>query len=109
MRQSKYIYNSKTLRYERAKISFLSVILSTLGLLIVAVFFFVVLVVIQNYFIETPLEKSLIAENKALSQYKVELASQLELAKIQMAALESKDKSLYEKIFETKRPKKDPR
>ena len=99
----KYIYNPATLRYERAKISLLSVGSIAVGLVLFGAFFFVGLGYIQNYFVETPLEKSLRAENKALDHYRVELAAQLDLAKEQMAALESKDKSLYQKIFETKK------
>lgn len=108
MPQSKYIYNPTTLGYERAKISLLSVGSIAIGLLLVGAFFFVALVYVQNYFVETPLEKALRAENKALNHYKVELTSHLGLAKIQMGELESKDRTLYEKIFETKKTTESP-
>ena len=100
---TKYIYNPSTLRYERARISVLSIGSMILGLFLLGAFFFVGLVYVQNYIVETPLEKSLTAENKALHHYKIELAAHLDLAKIQMSELESKDNSLYEKIFETKK------
>ena len=104
----KYIYNPATLRYDRAKISLLSVGSITVGLVLFGAFFFVGLGYVQNYLVETPLEKSLRAENKALDHYRVELAAQLDLAKDQMTALESKDKSLYQKIFETKKTDRIP-
>ncbi len=108
MPQPKYIYNQKTLRFERAKTSILTIFTTTLGLLSVGFLFFVALTVAQNYLIETPLENSLRAENNALKDYKIELMAQLMSAESQMAELESKDRSLYEKIFETKKTDEQP-
>jgi murein DD-endopeptidase MepM/ murein hydrolase activator NlpD len=62
----------------------------------------------QNYVVETPLEKSLQAENRAMKDYKIELTAQLISAQSQMEQLESKDRSLYEMIFETKRTEDKP-
>jgi murein DD-endopeptidase MepM/ murein hydrolase activator NlpD len=100
--KSKYFYNQETLRYERRKLSFFSVLLYLLGLLCFGALFFVGLVFLQNHIIETPIEKSLRAENKAMKKYKVELVSQLEYSKAALTELRSKDKALYERIFSEK-------
>jgi murein DD-endopeptidase MepM/ murein hydrolase activator NlpD len=99
----KYFYNSKTLRFERSRISPVRIFIAMLGLLSFGALFFVGLVILQNYWIETPVEKSLRAEIGALKEYKVELVLQLMSAENQLSQLEQKDKSLYEKIFETKK------
>ena len=100
--KSKYFYNAETLRFERTRLSFFSVLLYLLGLLCFGALFFVGLVFLQNHVIETPIEKSLRAENKAMKKYKVELVSQLESSKAALAELKSKDKALYERIFSEK-------
>ncbi len=105
---SKYIYNSKTLRFERSRISVLRITMTFLGLLSFGALFFVGLLVVQNYWIETPVEKFLRSENNALKDYKVELVLQLLSAQNQMSRLEQKDKSLYEKIFESKKTEEKP-
>jgi murein DD-endopeptidase MepM/ murein hydrolase activator NlpD len=104
----KYIYNPKTLRFERSRISILQSVMTLLGLLSFGALFFVGLVVLQNYLIQTPVEKFFRAENSALKDYKVELVLQLLSAQNQMSELELKDKSLYEKIFETKKTEGKP-
>ena len=101
--KSKYIYNQETLRYERVRLSFFNVVLYLLGLFCCGVLFFVGLVFLQNHLIETPIEKSLRAENRALKKYKVELISQLESSKATLSELNSKDKALYERIFSQKK------
>jgi murein DD-endopeptidase MepM/ murein hydrolase activator NlpD len=100
---SKYIYNPKTLRFERSRISILQIVMTLFGLLSFGAFFFIGLVVLQNYAIETPVEKYFRAENRALKDYKVQLVLESLSAENQMSQLEQKDKSLYEKIFETKK------
>ncbi|HMI65413.1 MAG TPA: M23 family metallopeptidase [Cyclobacteriaceae bacterium] len=103
MPESKYIYNPKTLRFERSRISILQIVMTLFGLLSFGAFFFIGLVVLQNYVIETPVEKYFRAENRALKDYKVQLVLESLSAENQMSQLEQKDKSLYEKIFETKK------
>lgn len=102
--KSKYFYNQETLRFERTRVSFLNILLYFLGLLCFGALFFVGLVFLQNHIIETPIEKSLRAENKAMKKYKVELVSQLESSKAGLAELRSNDKALYERIFSEKLP-----
>lgn len=100
--KSKYFYNQETLRFERTGLSFVNILFYFLGLVFFGALFFVGLVFLQNHIIETPIEKSLRAENKAMKKYKVELASQLESSKAALAELRSKDRALYERIFSEK-------
>ena len=91
MLESKYIYNPKTLRYERSRISIVRVLMTLLGLLAFGASFFIGLVVLQNYWIETPVEKSFRAENSALKNYKDDLVLQLMSSQNQMSELEQMD------------------
>ncbi|MBL7871839.1 MAG: M23 family metallopeptidase [Cyclobacteriaceae bacterium] len=102
MAAAKFQYNNKTLRFEQVKISYFSVLLSVLSYLTFGLFFFVGLVLLQNFLIETPVEKRLRTENKALEKHKLLLTSQLTQSNQQLAELKSKDLTLYQKLFETK-------
>lgn len=96
----KYFYNPATLRYEPIRVSWLRIVFTSLGLLSFGLLFFVGLMWLQNYFLQTPKEIALREENAALSNYKVQLTSDLSGAKQQLSELERSDKTLYEKIFE---------
>ena len=74
-----------------------------LGLFLLGAFFFVGLVYVQNYIVETPLEKSLTAENKALHHYKIELAAHLDLAKMQMSEFFGALTQLFVRLTRAKR------
>jgi murein DD-endopeptidase MepM/ murein hydrolase activator NlpD len=102
MASTKFRYNNKTLRFEQAKISYFSVFLSIISYLTFSFIFFVGLVLLQNFLVETPVEKKLRAENKALEKHKLLLASQLTSSNQQLAELKNKDLTLYQKLFETK-------
>ncbi len=103
MPKNKYYYSQKTLRYERAGRSVFNIALTLLGYLSFGFLFFIGLVIVQNYFVQTPLEKSLRAENGALAYHKVILASKLKAANYQLDSLKAKDNQLYENLFEAKR------
>jgi murein DD-endopeptidase MepM/ murein hydrolase activator NlpD len=101
MSTTKYHYNPKTLRYERVKISVFNVLMTSIGYLTFGVIFFIGLVLLQNLIIETPSEKYLRAENKALDRHKMLLTAQLAESNHQLADLKTKDIALYQKLFET--------
>ena len=103
MPKIKYYYNLKTLRYERTTLSAFNLLLTLFGYLSFGVLFFVGLVILQNFIVQTPLEKSLRAENAALAHHKVVLTSRLSEANKQLDSLKAKDNQLYENLFETKR------
>ena len=103
MPKTKYYYSQKTLRYERAGRSVFNIVLTLLGYLSFGFLFFIGLVIVQNYFVQTPLEKSLRAENGALAYHKVILTTKLKAANNQLDSLKAKDNQLYENLFEAKR------
>jgi murein DD-endopeptidase MepM/ murein hydrolase activator NlpD len=102
MAATKFKYNPNTLRYERSSISILGIAFRGFGYLFLGAAFFVGLVILQNYLIETPLEKELRAENAALGEYKVVLAASLLESNDRINLLKNEDRLLYEKLFETK-------
>lgn len=103
MPRKKYYYNPKNLRFERKKISPLRIFSASLGYFSFGVVFFVGLLALQNRVVESPLEKSLRAENKELKKHKRIISSQIEEANLQLSLLQSKDNELYKKIFEIPR------
>ncbi|MEZ4974507.1 MAG: M23 family metallopeptidase [Cyclobacteriaceae bacterium] len=103
MPKKKYYYDQKTLRFERKKISVTKVVSYGFGYLSFGVLFFVGLLVLQNYVVETPLEAKLRQENNALQTHKEILNDRLQTASVQLATLQNKDNELYKKIFEIPR------
>jgi len=99
----KYYYNPETLRYERKTISVLRTVLSSFAYMAFGVLFFAVFILIQNYIILTPVEKSLRGENRALAQHKAVLTGQINQTTILLNELKAQDNTLYEKIFESVR------
>lgn len=100
MPNKKYYYDPKTLRFERKKVSVQKVIGNAFGYFSFGLLFFVALLVLQNYVVETPLERKLRLENESLQTHKEILNSRLQAANTQLATLKSKDSELYKKIFE---------
>lgn len=100
MPNKKYYYNPKTLRFEPKKISLSKVIGNTFGYLSFGALFFVGLLVLQNYIVETPLESQYRLENKSLEQHKAILNERIQTANSQLAELNTQDGVLYKKIFE---------
>jgi murein DD-endopeptidase MepM/ murein hydrolase activator NlpD len=100
MEKTEFRYNKKTLRYERVSFSFWRTGLAMVAYLLFGFLFFAGLNLLQNFVLETPLEKSLTAENKSLKEYKTVLASQLNEASGSIKGLKDEEKKLYEKLFE---------
>jgi murein DD-endopeptidase MepM/ murein hydrolase activator NlpD len=86
------------------KISFFNVLITILSYSAFGVLFFAALLLLQNYIIETPSEKLLRTENKALQQHKIILTSQLQQSESQLEELKKQDQELYEKLFEAQLP-----
>ena len=102
MALTKFKYNPKTLRYERAGISILGVTFRVIGYLSFGALFFVALVLLQNFIFDTELETKLRAENEALESHKVILVSRLQASADRIEKLKNEDLALYQKLFETK-------
>lgn len=100
----RFYYNAKTLRYERVKLSFLKVLFTMVGYLAFGAIFCFGLVLLQNYFVETPLEAKLRNENETLGNHKILLTTQLWQANQQLGELKKQDRAIYEKLFDTKLP-----
>lgn len=100
MLNKKYYFNTKTLRFERKKISLTKVLGYTFGYLSFGAVFFIALLVLQNYVVETPFESKLRLENESLMNHKAILSDRIQIANNQLAMLKSKDTELYQKIFE---------
>jgi murein DD-endopeptidase MepM/ murein hydrolase activator NlpD len=101
MARTKFYYDPKTLRYERARFSVVRFAMGIVGYLVFGIVFFAALLFLQNLIIETPHEKQLRAENRALDEHKVILTSQLQEANTQLSELKKQDLLLYQKLFET--------
>ena len=101
MSKVKYRYNVKTLRYERAGISVPNTILYILSLFVFGVLFFCALILVQNYVINTPTEKALRQENKALKTHKNVLLAKLEGAQSLITEIKQSESDLHQKLFDT--------
>ncbi|MFM8834594.1 MAG: M23 family metallopeptidase [Cytophagales bacterium] len=102
MNTTKFKYNPKTLRYERAGISVLTVAFKGIGYLSFGALFFVALVLLQNFIFDSEVEKKLRTENEAMEQHQVVLASWLQASADRIEQLKTQDRALYEKLFEAK-------
>jgi murein DD-endopeptidase MepM/ murein hydrolase activator NlpD len=101
MSRLRFKYNPGTLRFERARISILNILITLIGYLAMGGVFFIGLILLQNYVIESPREKELTSENKALKQHKLILSNQLVSYNHKLAELKKEDFALYNQIFET--------
>ncbi|MFZ5971834.1 MAG: M23 family metallopeptidase [Bacteroidota bacterium] len=100
MTNTRYVYNARTLRYERARISIINVSLTVIAVLCFGAIFFLGLFFLQNYLIITPAEKALVAENKALRSHQVVLTARLKEAQENLATLHQEEEKLYTKFFD---------
>src|SRR5258707_15194647 len=100
MNEPQFRYNPKTLRYERVRFSIWRTGSAFVAYAGFAFLFFIGLNLLQNFLIETKFEKSLAKENKALTEYKAVLTSQLTESNAQLNGLKSEEAELTEKLFE---------
>src|SRR5690242_19649218 len=99
MNKVKYVYNNKTCQYERARLSFREAIVYVVGQLATSVAFFVAMIFIYNYVMETDTERALRAENRAINKYKPILEQKLAQIQATLDGLDEKDKALYAQLF----------
>ena len=100
MALTKYYYNAKTLRYERAHLSVSGILSTVVGLLAFGAVFFVGLFYLQNKLIDTPAEKQLRTENRALKDHYKVLSAKLETSRSNLAELLNKEDNLYSTFFD---------
>jgi murein DD-endopeptidase MepM/ murein hydrolase activator NlpD len=101
MARTKYYYNAKTLRYERARPSLSGILSTAIGLLAFGAVFFIGLFYLQNKLIDTPAEKQLRTENAALRNHYKVLSAKLQTSKSNLAALLKKEDNLYSTFFDS--------
>jgi murein DD-endopeptidase MepM/ murein hydrolase activator NlpD len=101
MPRSKFYYNPKTLRYEKAGFPWSSVALNATGLMFTGCLFFGGLLYLHNHFVETDLEKDLRRENAALAKHKTIVEKELGEATVLLASLSYADRALHKGIFLT--------
>lgn len=100
MARTKYLYNPKTLRYERARISIINVSMTLIAVLCFGAMFFVGLFFLQSYLINTPAEVALRKENKALRDHQIVMVSKLADANERLSGLRAEEEKLYDKFFD---------
>jgi len=100
MARTKYYYNVKTLRYERAYLSISGYLSTGVGLLAFGAVFFIGLFYLQNKLIDTPAEKQLRMENAALKTHYNILAAKVQTSKSNLRELVTKEDNLYKTFFD---------
>jgi murein DD-endopeptidase MepM/ murein hydrolase activator NlpD len=101
MARTKYYYNAKTLRYERARPSFSGMLSTVIGLLCFGAIFFIGLFYLQNKLIDTPAERELRSENAALRNHYKVLSAKLETSKGNLAGLLNQEDDLHKTFFDS--------
>ncbi len=101
MRETKFTYNPKTLRFEKAKLNWVNIIFNILGLIITGASFFLGIIFLQNEFFETELERTLRNENKALAKHKLVVEAEIAQASFRLSELSDEDKALHKRILLT--------
>jgi murein DD-endopeptidase MepM/ murein hydrolase activator NlpD len=104
MKDIKYIYNSKSCQYERARITWRDTAVTSAGVLFTAGLLFIGIVFVHNRFITTDYEQQLRAENKLLKEHKPILEENLNKIEETLASLQAEEKDLYTKLFNTAPP-----
>ncbi|MFN3800557.1 M23 family metallopeptidase [Belliella pelovolcani] len=101
MSRIKYYYDPKTCKYERYQRSKWDITLNTLGFLSSALILAVGILIVFNYYFDSPKELILKKENKELKYYYQLMESEVILMNQMLADLQQRDDNLYRVIFET--------
>lgn len=101
MAKVEFVYNPDTLRYERSKITVFNVLFYSASVLMTALLFFGAFMYLQNRLVDTPVEKELRAENKALRQHKGIIRKKLTDAQILLTSIQQRESALHQKLFDT--------
>ncbi|MFN4233903.1 MAG: M23 family metallopeptidase [Bacteroidia bacterium] len=100
MSKVKYRFNTKSLTYERAKLTPKEIALRVLSYLATGLVFSTVVIVLAYRFLDSPKEKQLLRENENLKiQYEI-LNKRVELLAAVLEDLQQRDDNIYRVIFE---------
>ncbi len=101
MSRIKYYYDPKTCKYERYQRSKWDIALNSLGFLSSSLILAVGILIIFNYYFDSPKELLLKKENKELKYYYQLMESDVNQMSQMLADLQQRDDNLYRVIFET--------
>lgn len=100
MAKTKYYFNTKTLKYDKVKLTLGFKILRGLGFLSTALVFSFLIIALAYTFLDSPKEKQLKREINSLSlQYKI-LQNRLKQLDVVLNDLQDRDDNIYRVIFE---------
>src|SRR4051812_48432379 len=99
MRGPIYRYNTETCNYERSGITVKGSVTYALGLCFCALFMLAGMMLLHDYLVDSPKEKSLRKENTALEKYSTILHTKLNEVEFTLASLQDKDAALQQKLF----------
>lgn len=100
MKNIKYIYNTNTLRYEKAETPLRVKLLRVLGFISAALVTAIIIVSVAYRYFPSTNEKLLIKENDRLRQQFLVLDEKTQKLEQQMVELEKRDNEVYRTIFE---------
>lgn len=100
MARIKYYYDTETCKYERLKVSTLDLVINSLGFLLSAFIFAVLLVFAYTSYFVSPKEALLKKENQELKLYYELLNKELERDNKLISELQDRDDKIYRVIFE---------
>lgn len=100
MKKIKYIYNTNTLRYEKAETPLRVKLLRVLGFISAALVTAIIIVSVAYRYFPSTNEKLLIKENDRLRQQFLVLDEKTQKLQQQMTELEKRDNEVYRTIFE---------
>lgn len=100
MKKIKYIYNTNTLRYEKAETPLRVKLLRVLGFISAALVTAIIIVSVAYRYFPSTNEKLLIKENDRLRQQFLVLDEKTQKLEQQMVELEKRDNEVYRTIFE---------
>lgn len=100
MGKYRYYYNPKTCRYERVRLTVGKVVWYSAGVFVVACLIFAGLIILSDRLTVTRLERTLIAENKALTFHHKILSEQLSDIEEKLTRLKDDDHTMHKRLFE---------
>ena len=99
MRYTTYRYNIHTCQYERVKVRATNVVWYLLGLVVTGCCMLVGILLLHDLLVNTPNEKRLRKENRALRQHHASLSTHLNDLQPVLTSLQNKDRLLHTRFF----------
>ena len=103
MSEGHFKYNKRSLKFEPVRFRWRYVSAAVIFLLLTFLGFYFILFYLDRSFLETDREKKLTVENKDFETHNQILSTELSRIQQEIAALENKEQSLYEKLHQSKR------